>query len=80
MGEVSRTLVSLSGPSAVHGIIPGDLVTVERKRSAVNSDEGERTKAYGSLTVVKDMHTRKSMMAEEANAFVALPVSLLLAI
>lgn len=28
MGEVARTLVSLSGPEAVHGIIPGALVSV----------------------------------------------------
>ncbi|KAF2118738.1 hypothetical protein BDV96DRAFT_568402 [Lophiotrema nucula] len=73
MGEVSRALVSLSGSEAVHGIIPSELVSVERKRSSINADEDERTKSYGSLTVVKDMHARKSMMAEEADAFVALP-------
>ena len=30
MGEVARTLVALSGPSAVHGIIPHALVSYER--------------------------------------------------
>ncbi|OAX80442.1 hypothetical protein ACJ72_05223 [Emergomyces africanus] len=29
MGELARTLVSLSGPKAVHGIIPSALVKVE---------------------------------------------------
>lgn len=29
-GEVARTLVSLSGPDAVHGIIPAPLVKYER--------------------------------------------------
>lgn len=30
MGEMARTLVSLSGPDAVHGIIPEPLVKYER--------------------------------------------------
>lgn len=30
MGEVARTLVSLSGPEAVHGIIPAPLIKHER--------------------------------------------------
>ena len=30
MGEVARTLVSLSGPESVHGIIPAPLVKYER--------------------------------------------------
>lgn len=75
MGEVSRTLVQLSGPQAVHGIIPNELVQVERKRNPAIAVEHDREKAYGSLTIVKDMHARKSMIAEEASAFVALPVS-----
>ena len=66
MGEVARTLVSLSGPSAVHGIIPAPLVQFEQ-----NSDPSDPTghtideKIYGRTTVVKDMHTRKQMMARE---------------
>ena len=31
MGEVAKTLVSLSGPDAVHGIIPEALMRFERK-------------------------------------------------
>ena len=31
MGEVAKTLVSLSGPEAVHGIIPEALMRFERK-------------------------------------------------
>ncbi|KAJ4308771.1 hypothetical protein N0V94_009211 [Neodidymelliopsis sp. IMI 364377] len=66
MGEVARTLVSLSGPGAVHGIIPLPLVQFEQ-----NSDPSDPTThtideaVYGRTTVVKDMHTRKQMMARE---------------
>jgi uncharacterized protein (TIGR00730 family) len=73
MGELARTLVSLSGPSAVHGIIPAALVSMERQGKA--PDES----LYGRTTVVPDMHTRKRMMAQEVvnggpgGGFVALP-------
>ncbi|KAI9786960.1 MAG: hypothetical protein M1839_005191 [Geoglossum umbratile] len=73
MGELARTLVSLSGPSAVHGIIPTALVSLERQGKA--PDES----AYGRTTIVPDMHTRKRMMAQEVveggpgGGFVALP-------
>jgi uncharacterized protein (TIGR00730 family) len=73
MGEVSRTLVELSGPQSVHGIIPQTLVAVERQRNPDARDAQIREQNYGSVTVVKDMHARKTMMAQEAGAFVALP-------
>lgn len=57
MGELAKTLVSLSGPNSVHGIIPEALMKHERK----NIDPG----IYGRTTTVKDMHARKHMMAEE---------------
>ncbi|KAF2463635.1 uncharacterized protein BDR25DRAFT_307667 [Lindgomyces ingoldianus] len=66
MGEIARTLVSLSGPSSVHGIIPKPLVKYEQ-----NHDPDDQTahtideKLYGKTTVVKDMHTRKQIMAKE---------------
>ncbi|KAF2652423.1 hypothetical protein K491DRAFT_695590 [Lophiostoma macrostomum CBS 122681] len=64
MGEVARTLVSLSGPTSVHGIIPAALVTLEQNH---NPDAPTSTtideRVYGRTTVVKDMHTRKQMMA-----------------
>lgn len=60
MGEVARTLVSLSGPESVHGIIPAPLVRFE---------QGEIDPSiYGRTTVVKDMHTRKQLMAREVIA------------
>src|SRR4051812_14203066 len=40
MGEVARTLVSLSGPESVHGIIPAPLVKHER------APEHEAASAY----------------------------------
>ncbi|KAI0016993.1 hypothetical protein F4780DRAFT_796933 [Xylariomycetidae sp. FL0641] len=70
MGEVAKTIVALSGPDAVHGIIPEALVKWERDDtySGVKDASGyhvpEET-VYGRTTVVKDMHTRKQMMAQE---------------
>ncbi|KAL0258696.1 hypothetical protein SLS55_006197 [Diplodia seriata] len=85
MGELARTLVSLSGPDAVHGIIPSALVKLEQNydkamESAAADGNGDDShngpgprnvidqKLYGRTTVVKDMHTRKSMMAQEVIA------------
>lgn len=70
MGEVARTLVALGG--AVHGVIPQALMQVERARGPAVTDE-TREASYGSLTVVEDMHARKTVMAKSADAFVALP-------
>ncbi|OCK79419.1 lysine decarboxylase-like protein-like protein [Lepidopterella palustris CBS 459.81] len=66
MGELARSLVALSGPSSVHGIIPAALVKYEQSHDPSDAlshkiDE----KIYGKTTVVKDMHTRKQMMARE---------------
>ena len=79
MGEVAKTLVSLSGPDAVHGIIPEALVRYERDTTYTSStgeeaDKGgpalavPEEKVWGRTTVVKDMHTRKKMMAQEVMA------------
>ncbi|KAF2197159.1 hypothetical protein GQ43DRAFT_466619 [Delitschia confertaspora ATCC 74209] len=66
MGEVARTLVSLSGPSSVHGIIPQPLVAYEQKTDPSNPNSHNIDESiYGRTTVVKDMHTRKQMMAQE---------------
>lgn len=80
MGEVARTLVALSGPSSVHGIIPAPLVRFERGPDSTEVATGLPAEAiYGKTTVVKDMHTRKQMMAQEVIAggpgsgFIALP-------
>lgn len=103
MGELARTLVSLSGPESVHGVIPSALVRVENgyKASSLLSGTGDQpvdgsgkaperivplsstteqvNSEYGITTIVKDMHTRKRVMAEKVMAggpgsgFVALP-------
>lgn len=74
MGEVARTLVSLSGPSAVHGIIPEPLVRYERNlpRDSLTSTGSAPSDlkvpdedVFGRTTVVPDMHTRKKLMAQE---------------
>lgn len=85
MGEIAKTLVSLSGPDAVHGIIPEALVRYERDMTYTSTvahtngnTNGNGTpvahlaipdeKTWGRTTVVKDMHTRKQMMAQEVMA------------
>lgn len=89
MGEVARTLVSLAGPDAVHGIIPEALVKFERDptytSTITNGTSGGGNLAvpeetvFGRTTVVPDMHTRKRLMAQEVAAggpgsgFIALP-------
>ncbi|TVY35262.1 Bifunctional cytokinin biosynthesis protein, partial [Lachnellula occidentalis] len=66
VGEVARTLVSLSGPNSVHGIIPAPLVKYERgPDSDMENSDLPAYGVYGKTTVVKDMHTRKEMMAKE---------------
>jgi len=67
MGELARTLVSLSGPSSVHGIIPTSLVRLEQGFASPDSDISNAIdeSIYGRTTVVKDMHARKAMMAKE---------------
>ena len=66
MGEVARTLVSLSGPEAVHGIIPQPLVRYEQNHDPTDPTAHKIDQSiYGRTTVVKDMHTRKQMMAKE---------------
>ncbi|KAL2863014.1 LOG family protein [Aspergillus lucknowensis] len=41
MGEIARTLVKLSGPSAVHGVIPRALVRVEPGYNNSNNSSGQ---------------------------------------
>ncbi|KAI1358451.1 hypothetical protein F5Y08DRAFT_115934 [Xylaria arbuscula] len=70
MGEVAKTIVSIKGPSAVHGIIPEALVKWERDdtyatKKDANGHHVPEESVYGRTTVVKDMHTRKRMMAQE---------------
>lgn len=60
MGEVAKTLVSLSGPDSVHGIIPEALMHYER-----NGGKAIDESVFGRTTVVTDMHSRKQAMAQE---------------
>jgi uncharacterized protein (TIGR00730 family) len=75
MGEVAKTLVSLSGPSSVHGIIPEALIKYEQNWDPQNPAHGPNDvgkvideRVFGRTTVVKDMHTRKHLMAKEVIA------------
>ncbi|KAG6223554.1 hypothetical protein E4U34_000793 [Claviceps purpurea] len=69
MGEVARTVCSINGPESVHGIIPEALVRYERDGTYQTVKDNKQVvpteTVYGRTTVVKDMHTRKKMMAEE---------------
>ncbi|EKJ73454.1 hypothetical protein FPSE_06372 [Fusarium pseudograminearum CS3096] len=64
MGAIASTLVELSGPNAVHGIIPEALLKYEAKESGRHAQDSAFAR-YGRRTVVKDMHTRKRLMIQE---------------
>lgn len=68
MGEVAKTICSISGPESVHGIMPEAMVQHERDNNyqTVNhNDQVVPTESlYGRTTIVKDMHARKKLMAE----------------
>lgn len=68
MGEIAKTLVSLSGPDTVHGIIPEALIRYERGGTNADKPSLPDEQTWGRTTVVKDMHTRKAMMAREVLA------------
>lgn len=73
MGTLARGCATNGG--YVHGIIPEALMARERVEEDGSTIMGPLpdSKEYGRTTLVKDMHTRKRMMAEESLAFVALP-------
>ncbi|ODQ81667.1 hypothetical protein BABINDRAFT_159928 [Babjeviella inositovora NRRL Y-12698] len=86
MGTVARGTTSQGG--YVHGIIPQALIARERADTSIDEfnarvqetvDKHDGTTPvpeisdYGYTTVVSNMHLRKQIMAEEAEAFVALP-------
>ena len=71
MGELARTLVSLSGPESVHGVIPEALIKLEQEGgsgSTGGSGNGPKNTInetiFGRTTVVRDMHSRKHLMAK----------------
>jgi uncharacterized protein (TIGR00730 family) len=81
MGELARTLVSLSGPDAVHGIIPAPLVRYEQAGRPVNNTDNSATRVdgatltsmpdqsqYGTTQVVDSMHARKHAMTQRVLA------------
>lgn len=86
MGAIAKSVAS--NGTYVHGIIPDALVSKERKYSAAEIDQINSgikesvdnhkgstplSDSYGKSTVVQDMHTRKKLMGNEADAFVAMP-------
>ena len=79
MGEVAKTLVSLSGPQAVHGIIPKALLSHEARPQtdpvtgdSISTEVDPVTglvipvkESFGRTTIVQSMHERKFSMAKE---------------
>jgi uncharacterized protein (TIGR00730 family) len=63
MGAVAEGAIAAGGP--VTGIIPRFLINKERTASELDR--------LDELVVTEDMHTRKHMMFEKSDAFVALP-------
>jgi uncharacterized protein (TIGR00730 family) len=64
MGELARSLVALSGPNSVHGIIPQPLMKYEQGDSGDLPDPN----VWGQTTIVDDMHSRKQLMAKKVLA------------
>ncbi|KAM5356852.1 hypothetical protein ACJ41O_003498 [Fusarium nematophilum] len=64
MGAIASTLVELSGPSAVHGIIPAALAKYEAKMTNRLSSDKAYSSRFGTRSIVRDMHTRKRLMIQ----------------
>ncbi|KAF9769929.1 hypothetical protein IL306_012586 [Fusarium sp. DS 682] len=60
MGAIASNLVRLSGPSAVHGIVPTALIKYEESTASGHVNPSE----FGIRTAVRDMHTRKRLMVK----------------
>ncbi|CAI4043709.1 hypothetical protein SKDZ_10G1570 [Saccharomyces kudriavzevii ZP591] len=86
MGKIARSTMGPDLSGHVHGIIPNALVSKERteedeeevNKALLESVENHKgstpiSKEYGDTTIVPDMHTRKRMMANLSDAFVAMP-------
>lgn len=60
MGELAKTLVSLSGPAAVHGVIPAALLPLEaqRREDSLRRDDKDETSTTTVLpSKPRDVHT-----------------------
>lgn len=66
MGEIARTLVSLSGPQAVHGVIPRALVKVEPGYDSVKQEKNGTTASGGKSheRVLKDPLDSTTLLEE----------------
>lgn len=64
MGCLAKSLTTKGGQ--VEGIIPQALI---QREASEEPDES----LYGKTTIVHDMHTRKRLMGQKAEAFIALP-------
>lgn len=86
MGTIASSAMGPGCDGKVLGIIPSALVAKEREsgddadvnaklRESVDNHKGSTpiSSKYGETCVVPDMHTRKRKMAEESDAFVAMP-------
>ncbi|AJR65271.1 hypothetical protein H788_YJM1248J00158 [Saccharomyces cerevisiae YJM1248] len=86
MGKIARSTMGPDLSGQVHGIIPNALVSKERtdedkedvNKALLESVENHKgatpiSEEYGETTIVPDMHTRKRMMANLSDAFVAMP-------
>lgn len=65
MGIVAKSTFANGGP--VKGIIPRALI--EKEQGAETPDPTQ----FGETVIVEDMHTRKRLMGQASQAFVALP-------
>ncbi|KAJ5166453.1 uncharacterized protein N7482_005234 [Penicillium canariense] len=65
MGEIARTLVSLSGPKAVHGVIPRALVKVSAKGVGENGAATEMNGGKGAERVVSEAEDQEEIPESE---------------
>lgn len=66
MGEVAKTLVSLSGPQAVHGVIPRALIRAEKGYDSTPIGDSGSKKAEASLSIeeLKKIDENKGLLQE----------------
>lgn len=74
MGEIAKTLVSLSGPDSVHGIIPEALVRYERdpnyaSTSISNSSSAPTSSSAPDSNTEPPQRRKKSLALPEENIF-----------
>ncbi|KAJ5092302.1 hypothetical protein NUU61_007172 [Penicillium alfredii] len=73
MGEVARTLVALSGPKAVHGVIPQALVKIASSTNGPDSPEAHAPAAAGGKTAERVVSSSDGIPESEYGVTTVVP-------